>query len=195
MNDQPSPSQLKRKIKIRKEFLWFLLLFCYVIWIPRHWFRIPDTEFPILGFRITWSVFRIPKPKIRSFHKRKFPAFPVIHGAKPFPLIIQPQKASKFFSWQWQMEKNCKQKKSFFFFKYIINPSFIDSVLCGLAHQHNFQELLCFFSLLLSPFNDCSRESMREKIELRVCLLGNSNDVQVIYFKISPACRFFRSQL
>lgn len=146
----------------------------------------------------------MPKTKIHSFYKRKFPGFPVIHGAKPFPLIIQPQKASKFFSWQWQMEKNCKQKKSFFFLKDIINPSFIDSgvrieMQCkSFVDWHIniiFRNCYVFSHYYFPPLMIAVESRCGKKIELRVCLLGNSNDVQVIYFKISPACRFFRSQL
>lgn len=120
------------------------------------------------GFRITWSVFRIPKTKIHHFHKRKFPGFTnpdslnymgrTMGRLFPFPPIIQPQKASKCFSWHWQMEKIVNKINSFL--KYIINPSFIDSgvrikIQCqsfaGLAHQHNFQELLLFFLLVIFP--------------------------------------------
>ena len=172
-------------------------------WIPRRCFRIPDTEFPILGFRITWSVFRIPKTKIHHFHKRKFPGFTnpdslnymgrTMGRLFPFPPIIQPQKASKCFSWQWQMEKIVNKINSFF--KYIINLSFIDSgvrikIQCqsfaGLAHQHNFQELLLLFFLLFSPFMIAVESRCGKKVELRVCLLCNSNDFQVLIY-----CDFF----
>ena len=54
-------------------------------WIPHRGFQIPGTGFQFLslelglqslvGFRIPWVVFRIPKPRWFGFHKQNFPAF------------------------------------------------------------------------------------------------------------------------
>ena len=91
------------------------------------------------------------------------------------------------------MEKIVNKINSFF--KYIINLSFIDSGVrikmqcqsfAGLAHQHNFQELLLLFFLLFSPFMIAVESRCGKKVELRVCLLCNSNDFQVLIY-----CDFF----
>lgn len=83
-------------------------------------------------------------------------------------------------------------KRNRFFFKYIINPSFIDSGVRIKMQCKSFADwpiniifgnYYVFSHYYFSPLMIAVESRCGKEIELPVCLLGNSNDLQVrIYF-------------